>query len=359
MFGQQDLLRILLLTALSCATTLALAVGANAATISGSANSTLTFSAGSSESNNVTVTYVASNYVTITDSGSTLTESSSSCTLSSGVVTCNHRTDGATIFQWNLGDGDDTLSVDDASDNADVVDGDLGADVVSCGGGTKDIADYSSRVAAVSVTPSDAYANDGEVTEWDDVGTSCEGSTGGSAGDVLSASDDASGKLTGNDGDDLLTASAGAGSGSCSISTTPPSNLVGGEGDDQLYGIVGWNQLNGGNGNDLAVGGSGCDTIIGAAGNDISIGGAGNDGVLDHTETSGSSTNLLIGGPGNDVVVGGYGNDTLITVGDDADGWACNAGSDKLISDGTDAEEYNWEGYPSTGACEVNLTRPF
>ncbi|MGO4441604.1 beta strand repeat-containing protein, partial [Rhizobium sp. RAF56] len=55
------------------------------------------------------------------------------------------------------------------------------------------------------------------------------------------------------------------------------------------------------------VGGSGNDTIYGSAGDNILFGGAGND-----TLVGGGGNNILNGGLGNDTMIGGAGNDTYV-----------------------------------------------
>ncbi len=54
-------------------------------------------------------------------------------------------------------------------------------------------------------------------------------------------------------------------------------NLIGGSGNDALFGNAGANRLAGGAGNDQIIGRDGNDTLIGDAGNDVLIGGNGND----------------------------------------------------------------------------------
>ena len=75
------------------------------------------------------------------------------------------------------------------------------------------------------------------------------------------------------------------------------SNVVGGSGDDTLFGNNAGNLLNGGLGNDLIVGGAGNDYIDAGDGNDIIYGRGGN--------------NTLIGGAGNDLFYGDTGKDNI------------------------------------------------
>ena len=78
--------------------------------------------------------------------------------------------------------------------------------------------------------------------------------------------------------------------------TGSSETLVGGTGDDRIYGLNGNDTLDGGAGNDLLEGGNGNDVLIGGAGDDSLRGGDGDD-VLD-------------GGAGIDSLHGGHGNDT-------------------------------------------------
>ncbi|TLP54437.1 type I secretion C-terminal target domain-containing protein, partial [Pseudomonas mosselii] len=74
--------------------------------------------------------------------------------------------------------------------------------------------------------------------------------------------------------------------------------LLGGAGDDIIFGQGGNDYIDGGKGNDILLGGSGNDTLLGGEGNDLLFGGAGND--------------TLIGGKGNDIMTGGSGADTFV-----------------------------------------------
>jgi Ca2+-binding RTX toxin-like protein len=79
----------------------------------------------------------------------------------------------------------------------------------------------------------------------------------------------------------------------------------------------------GGAGNDLLFGGAGNDTIDGGSGHDLIYGMAGNDSLL-----GGDGNDFLWGGNGNDVIKGGLGNDWLYG----------DAGADDLDGEGGD----NW-----------------
>ncbi|MEH6740901.1 MAG: calcium-binding protein, partial [Sulfitobacter sp.] len=74
-------------------------------------------------------------------------------------------------------------------------------------------------------------------------------------------------------------------------------SLLGGSGDDVIYGMAGNDFISGGTDNDRLYGGSGHDTLAGEAGNDLYDGGDGND--------------LFFAGAGADTMLGGAGNDQL------------------------------------------------
>jgi hypothetical protein len=74
--------------------------------------------------------------------------------------------------------------------------------------------------------------------------------------------------------------------------------LLGGSGNDSLYGDDGADSLSGGAGDDRMFGGDGSDTLQGGVGNDSLFGGAGKD--------------LLEGGAGDDSLTGGAGADTFV-----------------------------------------------
>ena len=101
--------------------------------------------------------------------------------------------------------------------------------------------------------------------------------------------------------------------------------LIGGNGNDVLFGSAADETLRGGNGNDSANAGSGNDMLYGGNGNDALIGGAGNDSLFgergddrldgglgnDRIE-GGAGTDVLIGGAGDDVLIGGGGRDLFV-----------------------------------------------
>ncbi|MGO4527389.1 calcium-binding protein, partial [Microvirga sp. 2MCAF35] len=83
--------------------------------------------------------------------------------------------------------------------------------------------------------------------------------------------------------------------------------VVGGSGNDTVYGSADANELNGQDGNDILAGADGADTLWGGNGNDWLEGGHGNDLVA-----GGAGDDRLIGGAGNDVLHGEAGRDLFV-----------------------------------------------
>jgi Ca2+-binding RTX toxin-like protein len=331
--------------------TLALAATAGAATITGGP-STFTYSDTASQTNTVSVTKASSTSVDITDSTGTLTESSSHCTSSGSVVTCTVSAAGTTVFNWNLGSGDDSLSVASDVVTKDSVNGELGADAIACGGGA-DTVTYASRTAGVRVTPDDGTANDGELTELDNVGPDCEASKGGSGGDFLfMATSATAGIVDGSSGDDYIVGSPNNASTSCAESSNP-TQLIGGYGNDTVINIAGGARVQGYYGNDLLVGGDSCEHMFSGHGSDTVFGGGGDDQLLDLYGSTGES-NTLVGGAGSDTIVGAINaTNRLIGADGESDYYACLTGSpsDTYVGDSVDIADGFWGDGDS--ACET------
>ncbi|WP_158520982.1 choice-of-anchor Q domain-containing protein [Fuerstiella marisgermanici] len=77
-----------------------------------------------------------------------------------------------------------------------------------------------------------------------------------------------------------------------------PTTIIGGDGDDHLFG---------GSANDILIGGDGDDKLYGGRGDDVLSGGDGNDKLFGE-----EGHDVLIGGAGRDKLSGGSGNDLLI-----------------------------------------------
>lgn len=101
-------------------------------------------------------------------------------------------------------------------------------------------------------------------------------------------------------------------------------NLLGGLGDDELYGYKGSDILKGGSGSDKLYGGEGHDYLEGNLGDDDLLGGKGHDQLY-----GGEGQDSLEGQVGNDQLYGGDGNDDLYG-GDGHDDLYGEAGDDKL-----------------------------
>lgn len=83
--------------------------------------------------------------------------------------------------------------------------------------------------------------------------------------------------------------------------------LIGGNGEDDLFGSAADEELSGGNGDDSARAGSGDDLVNGGRGNDRLSGDAGNDQLLGE-----NGDDQLAGGAGDDQLTGGRGADYFI-----------------------------------------------
>ena len=192
--------------------------------------------------------------------------------------------------------------------------------------------------------------------------------------------------------------------------TQGADTLVGGAGDDVIYGFEGADTLKGGGGNDVLAGnegndvlqgGDGDDYLLGGAGNDTIDGGAGNDwaayedaaaGVkVDLTLTGAQNTvgagtdkltgienvygsafndtligsagaNMMVGGDGNDTISGGKGDDTLwgsagadVLDGGDGDDYLVGGAGDDVIKGGAG---WDWSSYEDAAAgVTVDLTK--
>jgi Ca2+-binding RTX toxin-like protein len=235
------------------------------------------------------------------------------------------------------GSGNDTIT---GGPGDDVLIGEGGADTLT-GDAGRDTADYSARVAPVSVSLNGS-ADDGEAGEADNVASDVEILVGGSADDQL-AGNDGDNVLLGNAGNDIL----GAGGGN--------DQLDGGAGDDTLAGGDGADAVTGGDGVDTAnyassnagvrvvldgkpgdgapgendsvdtenvTGGGGDDVLIGNAGPNTLAGGAGNDRIL--------------GGKGADVLDGGAGDDIIQSLDGEKETVTCGDGEDGTVSDRAD-----------------------
>jgi len=114
--------------------------------------------------------------------------------------------------------------------------------------------------------------------------------------------------------------------------STLAATIIGGPGNDVLYGTTSADTIYGNDGNDTIYGRAGGDTIYGGADNDRLHGGYGNDWMY-----GGYGTDGLDGGPGHDHLYGGYGGDAIHAAGDGtADVISCGPGIDYVVYGPTD-----------------------
>lgn len=299
-------------------------------------NSTITYKAGSGQTNNVSISLSASTY-TISDSGTTIAVGSGCTSVSAGQATCPST--GVTKFNIRSGDGNDTVALaasvtadatiygEDGNDvltggaGNDTLSGGSGADTIDGAGGTSDTADYSAATAAQTISL-DGSPNDGAAGEGDNVSVNTENVDGGSGADTIIGSSVAN-RLDGEGGDDAIDGQGG---------------------DDSIYGRRGSNTLRGGDGvdsiaggmnNDLVIGGPGADTMIGGDGRDtvsyedrtnpvsVTFDGTNNDGESGENDTLNADFEVVRGGSGGDsftgynqspvTYIGGLGADTFAT----------------------------------------------
>ena len=127
--------------------------------------------------------------------------------------------------------------------------------------------------------------------------------------------------------------------------------LVGGGGDDFIFGLGGNDTLIGNGGADVIFGGNDDDTIDGGGGSDTLFGDSGND-----TISGGNGNDTLDGGDGNDVLDGGRGVDTM------------NGGSGADIYDYVDFFDTgfridtitdNWEYGSDNGGNRIHIDKDF
>jgi Ca2+-binding RTX toxin-like protein len=158
--------------------------------------------------------------------------------------------------------------------------------------------------------------------------------------------------IEGGDGDDVLYGNGGrdrifGGADSDKLyGGSSDDRLEGGAGDDWLYGNSGNDVLLGGDGNDWLEGGSGEDILVGGTGDDTLKGGDNDDALL-----GGAGNDKLYGECGDDLLDGGDGNDTLYG-GDEDDLMLGGAGNDVLygeddddLLDGEDGDDKLYGGY--------------
>ena len=274
------------------------------------------------------------------------------------------------------GAGNDSITSNGTGN--DVIDGQTGDDVMI---GSSCTADYSTRVAAMTVTTCasncGAANNDGDQSATWVVNTALGYTAGAAAGldadagtntatltGLVNMSANSVGRnlvITGsahNNGTYVILAFNSATSVDIDVANVPGytagadavgtwaeqgaekdnvqcPHVNGGGGADTITGDLRNNVLTGNGGNDIISGGAGDDTIYGGAGNDTLYGGAGLD-----TLDGGANDDTLVGGDDNDVLTGGPGIDTFTCNGkNDANTNGSKAGDSDFTTDflnGTD-----------------------
>ncbi|MGA4959470.1 calcium-binding protein [Streptomyces lavendulocolor] len=130
---------------------------------------------------------------------------------------------------------------------------------------------------------------------------------------------------------------------------SPGVTLIGGAGDDSLYGGSANDTLEGDEGADFLSGGGGNDTLTGAADPDRIFGGTGNDSIEGR-----NGADTIDAGAGNDVVSGGDGPDRVVA-GTGTDFVEGGAGRDNLNAvDDTGGNDYV-QGGTHTDTCAADL----
>lgn len=157
-----------------------------------------------------------------------------------------------------------------------------GSDVLSGGGGDRDLADYSGRLSPLAITMQSG-ADDGQSGEADHVGAG--------AADIED--------LYSGNADDQITGTA---------NPVRWNEIRGGAGSDILVGLAGDDNLRGQDGNDELLGGDGDDTLQGNPGSDGLDGGPGTDWITFGAASSPVTANLTTG------VASGDGTDQLVAV---------------------------------------------
>ena len=276
------------------------------------------------------------------------------------------------------GSGDDDLTGDggpnrlQGDEGIDQLDGGGGDDVlfggpdadVFIGGIGRDIADYSARSAALTVTIG-AGADDGEAGEGDDVQTDVEVVRGGSAGDQLTGDGGANvlygfgggDDLDGAGGDDTLYGMGGAdtftgGTGTDMVNyrgqTSSVTASIGGGADDGTTGEgddIGSDveNINGGSGDDQLTGDGAANVLDGGFGGD-QLDGAGGADILNGQ----NGADTINGGDQSDAVNAGNGDDTVHVEDDDpsVDAVNCGIGADNVFADAADTLDASCENQP-------------
>lgn len=221
------------------------------------------------------------------------------------------------------------------------------------GGGDKDYDDtvFSFDVGVSNarvLDPNIAYGEGGDDSPLDDSGE-------GPVETPLDASEND--HLIGGSGQDQIFGMAGhdrgeGGDGSDQLwGNSGHDTLSGGAGDDNISGGKDADELRGGSGNDMLDGNSGDDSLLGESGNDRLDGSSGDDSL-----SGGNGHDTLAGGSGEDSLSGGLGNDSLAG-GSGHDSLSGDDGTDRLEGGKGDDDLFGGKGsdklYGGSGADDL------
>jgi Ca2+-binding RTX toxin-like protein len=213
------------------------------------------------------------------------------------------------------GDGDDAYTGTTLSDTYIAGAADDGSDTITDAGGIADHATYAARSATLDLTL-DGGAGDGVAGEGDNIPTSIEVVTGGSAGDSFIGTGTGGATFNGGGGDDayvgyvdgassgILTDAGYVEQGTDTLSSIQEAaiSILAAGGTVTATGFNGPVSVTGSSGNDTITTGGGFDTVNAEGGNDVVDTGGGND--------------TITGGDGTDTLAGGAGPDTMQESGD-------------------------------------------
>jgi Ca2+-binding RTX toxin-like protein len=261
--------------------------------------------------------------------------------------------------------GDDTLI---GTRSRDRIEGLEGNDLLR-GGRDRDVLEGGPGNDSLSGGALSDRMSGGEGDDFLTAGTGNDTVTGGSGDDTVDGGtgndtidgEEGDDQLDGGDGDDTIRGGEGddaiveKGFGNDKLLSGGPGDdvvrggrgsdrrMLGDDGNDELFGESGTDQMSGGRGDDVLDGGTGGDNMIGDEGEDILRGGRGNDRLdggpgQDRLDGSSGSDDLqggddndeVVGGPGVDVLRGGPGDDSIRAADDSADTVECGDGNDTV-----------------------------
>lgn len=225
---------------------------------------------------------------------------------------------GVLKVEFNGGDEDDNLTVDETFNIPIEANGGLGDDLLT-GGSANDTLNGGPGNDDLQGRAGKDLIDAGEDNDNVDGGADDDQIDGGFGRDVLQGGAGID-RINGRDGEDVL---------------------EGGAGNDILSGGNGFDAIYGGSGHDVLDGDDGSDNLSGEEGNDILRGGIGRDvlrgGVGDDNLSGGDEDDLVFGDEGRDVIYGDGGADILLG-GADIDWINGGKGSDLVRGEAGDDE---------------------